>query len=554
MKRIVFLLSILFPCIELYAQKTRPQILQQVLADANLPGIQLVYTANGKTTAYNAGVGKEGLTQIINSKTIFRAGSLGKCVFAYAVLRLYDRGVLSLDTPLLRYIGSYKRFDAKDPRYSMITARMVLSHTSGLAEFQEFDTGEPVKLLFAPGSSFSYSGEGYWFLQKVLEKLTNKPLEQLMQEEVFKPLRMQSSTYVQNQGMDISVIGPENKDLADMMPNAAFTLLTNAHDYNLFLQALLAGKGLKPATQKLMFSKQSNAQWFGHPAGKADDYINWGLGLGLQYNQKGNMLWHWGSTGDFYSFFIANPVSKQSMVFFTCGTSALKITDQLADIFMGKQTTWAMRWLGLGYDHPETMPRLYNALRQQGFNNVPLVFNNLKSKGYQFSERDINAYGYVLMKQMLYKQAFAIFKQQVAMYPQSANAYDSFAEASEGLGNKQLAINSYKRSLGLDTTNVAARYHIKGLENPAFTADKLNVFTGKFTKLDKADVFLKLEAKRNRIILTQSWDGNKLEFFRIGDLEFYNTDTQFKLRFEKDTSGAIDKAFVTNNVAWIKVK
>lgn len=528
--------------------------MQQVLEDANLPGIQLVHTANGKTTIYNAGVGKEGLTKKINSNTIFRAGSLGKCVFAYAVLRLYDRGVLSLDTPLLRYIGEYKRFDPKDPRYKMITARMVLSHTSGLAEFQEFDTGEPVRLLFAPGSSFSYSGEGYWFLQKVVEKLSNKPLEQVMQQEVFKPLQMESSTYVQRGDIDISVIGPENKDLAGMMPNAAFTLLTNAHDYNIFLQALLAGKGLNPATQKLMLSKQSNAQWFGHASGKADDYINWGLGVGLQRNQKGNMIWHWGSTGDFYSFFIANPVTKQSMVFFTRGSSALKITDQLADLFMGKQTTWAMRWLGLGYDHPETMPRLYNALRKQGFDKVPLVFNNLKNKGYQFSERDINAYGYVLMKQMLYKQALAIFKQQVSLYPKSANAYDSFAEASENAGDKQSAIDNYKRSLQLDTANVAAGYHIKALENPGFTTDKLKTFAGKFSRIDNATLFLQLETKGNRIILTQSWDGNKLEFFRIGDLEFYNADTRFKLRFEKDETGNISKAFVATKIAWIKEK
>jgi CubicO group peptidase (beta-lactamase class C family) len=554
MKRIAFLLSLIFPCIAVYAQQAKQQVLQQILEDANLPGIQLVHTANGKTTIYNAGVGKEGLTKKINSNAIFRAGSLGKCVFAYAVLRLYDQGLLSLDTPLLHYIGEYKRFDPKDPRYSMITARMVLSHTSGLAEFQEFDTGDPVRLLFAPGSSFSYSGEGYWLLQKAVEKLSNKPLEQIMQQEVFKPLQMQSSTYVQNADIDISVIGPENKDLAGMMPNAAFTLLTNAYDYNLFLQALLAGKGLKPATQQLMFSKQSNAQWFGHAAGKADDYINWGLGVGLQQNEKGTMIWHWGSTGNFYSFFMANPVTKQSMVFFTRGTSALKITDQLADLFMGKQTTWAMRWLGLGYDHPETMPRLYNALRKQGFGNVPQAFNNLKSKGYQFSEKDINAYGYVLMKQMRYKQASAIFKQEVVMYPQSANAYDSFAEASENMGDKQRAINNYKRSLELDTANVAAGYHIKALENSGFTAGKLNVFAGKFSRNDNATLFLQLETKGNRIILTQSWDGNKLEFFRIGDLEFYNADTRFKLRFEKDKTGNISRAFVATNIAWIKEK
>ncbi len=314
MKRIAFLLSLLFPYADI-AQQTKLQLLQQIIQDANLPGIELATTINGETTAYNAGVGADGLTRKITFQTIFRAGSLGKCVFAYAVMRLYDRGVLSLDTPLMSYIGSYKRFDPTDPRYSMITARMILSHSSGLAEFQEYDTGEPVKLLFAPGSSFAYSGEGYWFLQKVIEKLTGKPLETLMQDEVFKPLHMLHSTYVQSAGIDASVIGPENKDLAWMIPNAAFTLLTNAHDYNTFLQALIRGKGLKPATQKLMFSKQSNAQWYGRDTTEADARINWGLGFGLQQNEMGKMIWHWGSTGDFYSFFMANQIPNKAWCF-----------------------------------------------------------------------------------------------------------------------------------------------------------------------------------------------------------------------------------------------
>ncbi|HLK30102.1 MAG TPA: serine hydrolase [Puia sp.] len=52
--------------------------------------------------------------------------------FSYTVLRLYDKEILSLDTPLLHYIGNYNRFNAADPRYAKITARMVLRHTSGL--------------------------------------------------------------------------------------------------------------------------------------------------------------------------------------------------------------------------------------------------------------------------------------------------------------------------------------------------------------------------------------------------------------------------------------
>ncbi|MBK0377752.1 serine hydrolase [Mucilaginibacter segetis] len=550
MKKLLSFFLWLGACNAAMAQQTRQQLLRTIIEDVNLPGVQVAYTGKGQTSEYNAGTSKQGLSRKIKSSTIFRAGSLGKCVFAYAVLRLYDRGVLSLDTPLMRYIGSYDRFDPTDPRYSMITARMVLSHTSDLAEFSEFDTHAPVKLLFAPGSAYSYSGEGYWFLQKVVEKLVHKLFEQLMQEEVFNPLGMHSSTYVQTDDMDTEMLGKPGKDLLWMMPNAAFTLLSNAHDYNLFLQALLAGKGLKPGTQQLMFSRQTKHKAPGDTT--SGQYINWGLGVGLAQGKTGQLIWHWGKTDDFFSFFVARPDTKESMVFFTRGESGSKITDQLIETFLGKQTAFTIRQLHFGYDHPETMPQLYSALRKQGFGDVPGIFNRMKSKGYEFSERDINSYGKVLLQQKRYTDAREIFKQQAVLYPQSSNAYASFAEAREAAGDHKLALKSYQRSVKLDSTNEAAMYHIQSLQNPDFTADRLKAFTGKFSQAGKPELFLQLTAKENRLILTQSWDGGTLIFFRIATLEFYNAETTFKLRFEKDEQGNIKKAFVAGNVAWVK--
>lgn len=545
-KFLCFFLSLL----SVASLKAQQRELQNIVDDNGLPGIQLAYTAGGKTTAYNLGVGKEGLAEPIAVNTLFRAGSLGKSVFAYAVLRLYDRGVLSLDTPLMRYIGTYNRFDMKDPRYSMITARMVLSHTSGLAEFPEFEMGEPVKLLFTPGSSYAYSGEGYWFLQKVIEKLTAKPFEQLMQEEVFKPLGMQSSTYVQNKTMDTAVIGPENRDLAPMLPNAAFSLLSNAHDYNVFLQALLAGKGLKPATQKLMFSRQVKNPKAGSDTAR---YVNWGLGVGLAQGKSQSLIWHWGKTDDFISLFVANPATGQSLVFFTRGP-ALKSADQLISLFLGRQTALTMRSLHFRYDNPDAMPKLFNALRKQGWKNVPATFSGLKSKGYHFAEGDINYYGNVLLQKGNLWQALAIFKQQVALYPASANAYSGLAASAEALGDGQWALTNYKQSLKLDSANEATAYHIKGLQHAAFDPQKTEAFNGKFTQAEKPELYLQFTAKGNRLILTQSWDGHQLEFFRIDDLEFYNAETTFKLRFEKDTAGEISKAFVATRVEWVKQK
>lgn len=544
---LIFLLTAIYG-----AAKAQPQqkALENLLIDNNLPGLQLAYTEKGKTTFYNAGVGKAGISDKITPATVFRAGSLGKCVFAYAVLRLCDSGLLSLDTPLMRYIGTYTRFDLKDPRYSMITARMVLSHTSGLAEFPQFETGEPVKLLFAPGSSYSYSGEGYWFLQKVMEKITGKPFEQLMQEEVFKPLGMQRSTYVQNKEMDTAIIGIESQDLASMLPNAAFSLLTNAHDYNLFLRALLAGRGLKPATQRMMFSRQVK-----NPIAMNDTakYVNWGLGVGLARGAKQNLIWHWGKTGDFISLFVANPASGQSFVFFTRG-AALKAGDQLISMFLGRQTALTMRPLHFCYDEPETMPRLFAALRQKGFDKATAVFAALKAKGLNFSEGDLNWYGTGLLKQKHSHQALAIFKQAVSLYPKSPVAIANYAAAAEATGDPALAIKSYKQSLRLDPANESARNHITALENAVhFGNAGLTVFEGKYKREDKPTIFVSFEAKDGKLILTQSWDGGRLEFFRTGELDFYNEEPGFSLKFEKGGDGRMTKYFMNGiKMGWVR--
>ena len=525
--------------------------LEDIINNSGVSGVQLVYTSKGNTIAYNSGVDKEGSIKKINSNTIFKAGSLGKCVFAFEVMRLYDRGLIALDTPLLHYIGSYNRFKSNDPQFAKITARMVLSHTSGLPNFS--DTSR-ISLLFMPGSAFSYSGEGIWFLQKVVEKLLNKRLEDIMQADVFGPLKMKNSTYIRNNKMDSVMLGVDPKWVDFFNPNAAASLYTNAHDYNIFLQALIQGKGLKPATQKLMFSKQSDARWFSQDTTKANAHIGWGLGIGLQQNEKGKAIWHWGNVGnEFYSFYIAFPGSGESLIYFTRGASGLRMTDQIINLFLGKQTTWAMQWLHLGYDNPESMERLYRAIKKEGFGHTANLFHKLKNRGYQFSEGDINAYGYLLIRQKKFKGAFEVFKQNVSTHPQSSNAYDSFAEACEDIGRKELAITNYKRSRALDTTNTGAVYHIKELENiEHFKPSQLKAFEGKYKREDNQGSYLQFSKSGNRLLLKQSWDGKETDCFHVEKLEFYNSEVGILLKFIKDNDGNIYK--VIAGAAWVKVK
>ena len=103
-----------------------------------------------------------------------------------------DRGRLSLDTPLVRYLAYEDLPD--DPRARLITARMVLSHTTGLQNERIGD--DTLRLSFTPGSKFQYSGEGYLFLGRVIEEIMRMPLGAAMERLVFRPLGMRRSSFV----------------------------------------------------------------------------------------------------------------------------------------------------------------------------------------------------------------------------------------------------------------------------------------------------------------------------------------------------------------------
>ena len=85
-------------------------------------------------------------------------------------LKLSEKGILDLDLPLTNYVS--ERWIEGDPRFSQITARHVLSHTSGLQNWRGKD--EPLRIHFTPGSRWQYSGEGYSYLQLVVAHRTGR--------------------------------------------------------------------------------------------------------------------------------------------------------------------------------------------------------------------------------------------------------------------------------------------------------------------------------------------------------------------------------------------
>ncbi len=146
--------------------------LRALMASRTIPGLALAVIANGQIVQhYVLGITQQTATPLTES-SLFQAASLSKPLFAYGVLRLWQQGVLDLDIPLTVLApGVYT-----DSNIADITARQVLSHTTGFPNWWETpDTGSRLPLA-TPGTRFGYSGEGYEYLQRAIERMIGQPL------------------------------------------------------------------------------------------------------------------------------------------------------------------------------------------------------------------------------------------------------------------------------------------------------------------------------------------------------------------------------------------
>ena len=301
-------------------------LVPQLLKDGDVPGLSMAVVRDGAVFWHRSWGVKDAATGApIDDETIFEAASLSKPVFAYAVMKLVDAGVIDLDTPIVHYLpGDYVR----DPRGAAITPRNALSHTAG---FPNWRNGDELRMYSAPGERFSYSGEGIVYLSKAVENVTGKTLNVVMKEQVFVPLGMTSSSYTwQDRFEKRKAMGHDSAGAPEHIKrppeaNAAASLQTTVLDYARFLAAVLDGKGLTKKTWTQMLRPQiyldeacmncvSNK-----PSGKLSKQVAWGLGWGIQLTPDGKSIWHWGDNGDFHAHVVGYPAARAGLVVFTNG-------------------------------------------------------------------------------------------------------------------------------------------------------------------------------------------------------------------------------------------
>jgi CubicO group peptidase (beta-lactamase class C family) len=441
----------------------------ELLKDGTVPGLSMALTRDGKTYWLHAfGVRDAKTGQALTEDTIFEAASLSKPVFAYGVLKLVDQGKLDLDAPLSKYLP--KPYIEGDARLDKITARIVLSHRTGFLNWRP--DGKPLTIHFTPGERFSYSGEGIVYLQKVVEQITGKSLNDYMTEAVFPPLGMKSSSYVWQAEYDLRTALPHDgagepgEKFKPKDSNAAASLHTTAGDYALFVEALLNGTGLSKKTLAEMERPQiavdpACTNCTDREPKELSKTLFWGLGIGIQETKDGESLWHWGDNGRFKCFVLAYPKQKIGVVLFMNGENGLSILSDLLRLSLGGEQP-ALGWIK--YDHYDSPAMLFaKAVRDKGPAAAIDEFRPALTRG-DISEDTINSTGYQLMAAKKLSDSIRMFQLNVELHPQSWNVYDSLGEAYMDNGDKDLAIQNYKKSLDLNPSNSNGKDMLKKLE------------------------------------------------------------------------------------------
>lgn len=302
----------------------------------------------------------------LSDSTNLYGASLSKAVFGVLVMQLVEEGIIALDTPLQSYLPEpiymytplarwHDNFSelASDSLYHKITARMCLNHTSGFPNWRWYLPDRKLKVLEEPGSHYRYSGEGFVYLQVVLEKLLGKNLEELAQERIFRPLGMKNSSYTwqpvfeDNYAYGHARTGAIFGKDKDNEARAASTLETTLADYSLFLEAILQQKLLKPASYQELFRStiriRSHRQ-FG-PLAEEDSDLNddirlgYGMGWGIIETPYGTGAFKEGHGEGFQHYSILFPEAGMGILMMSNSDNGESIFTELLETALAD--TWS---------------------------------------------------------------------------------------------------------------------------------------------------------------------------------------------------------------------
>lgn len=492
--------------------------------------------------------------------TKFRLGSITKQFTATLILQLVEQGKIKLDGKLTDYLPDYRQDTG-----SKVTIHNLLTHTSGIPSYtslpgffqnvsrnpytvdefiRKYASGD---LEFEPGTKFVYDNSGYFLLGAIIEKVTGKPYEQVLKENIFDPLGMKNTGYdhwdtiisKRATGYSRSPHGFQTAAYLDMsIPYAAGSLYSTVEDLYLWDQALYGEKILSAKSKELMFKPNLSNYGYGFVITKAT--------LAAPTALQVPVIQHNGGINGFNTVIVRMPNDKRLIV----------LLDNAEDgQYLDRISLGIMSIL---YDQPVESPKrsianeLLNTIKEKGVASAITQYRALKAgptaNEYDFGEAELNRLGYQLLSMKKAAEAIEILKLNVEMFPQSANVYDSLGEAYSAHNDKELSIANYKKSLELDPNNGNAKAHLGKLtgEQKDVNVDPkiLDSYVGEY---QLGPTFTITITSENGKLMAQATGQEKFELFPTSETDFYLKVVPASVTFVKDAAGKVTELILTQN-------
>lgn len=193
----------------------------------NVTGLSVTLIDNAQISmAESYGLLEAGTNRNVNNHSIFNACSISKFLTGMLIMIVTEQGLLDLDEDVNNRLKSWKVPVNELTKNKKVTLRNLLSHQSGMIDpensFSEHNSfheipsmadllegrtpycNEPMEAKYEPESDFQYSDAGFCIIQQLIEDLTGKPFKEVMDERIFQPLNMNSSTFPAKKRADFS--------------------------------------------------------------------------------------------------------------------------------------------------------------------------------------------------------------------------------------------------------------------------------------------------------------------------------------------------------------
>lgn len=422
----------------------------------------------------------------INQHSAFQLASVSKIFTSVAILQLKQKGKLRLDDSVKSYLPTFN--------YPQITIRHLLTHTSGLADFQMLekpyvaDTGKIFAIadlvpainqsdraiLFNPGEKWSYSNSGYGLLALIVEKVSGLSFPSYLTRYIFQPAGM-SHTYANTpllnvadphrvKGYDAPTYAPWLRQRVDSLPQNRIELhnlagllgqanvISTTGDLLLFDRALYGSKLLKPSTLQEAFNPVRLANQELATTGWGNTSAYYGLGwMILKDTTAGKVVFHSGGMPGAVTLFLRNITKDQTVILLNNithrGTHGIGVN--LFQVLNGASFPANKQSLASLYTRTLIKKDAESALEK-------LNACKTDTAHYYLNEQEMNRLGLQMFYNNYQTAGLEVLRLNTVLFSASWNVYDSYAEGLKVVGRRQEAILMYRKSLELNPRNQGA--------------------------------------------------------------------------------------------------